>query len=147
MSNAKRSITVLVLTMLLLSVFSLAIAQDEELVFGDLPRSETFIVASQAPHNDVWDSFNYYQAPTYNNATGYANVIVEPAFITSHDFHAWLAQSWEYNEDGTEMTLVITEGANWNDGTPLTMDDWLFTLQYNRENADKGINWSSFLRT
>ena len=23
---------------------------------------------------------------TYNNATGYANVIVEPAFITSHDF-------------------------------------------------------------
>ena len=123
-----------------------AVAQDEELVFGNLPRSETFIVASQAPHNDVWDSFNYYQAPTYNNATGYANVIVEPAFITSHDFHAWLAQSWEYNEDGTEMTLVITEGANWNDGMPLTMDDWLFTLQYNQENADKGIGWSSFLR-
>ena len=46
-------------------------------------------------------------------------MIVEPAFITSHDFHAWLAQSWEYNDDGTEMTLVITEGANWNDGTPL----------------------------
>ena len=43
------------------------------------------------------------------------------------------------------MTLVITEGANWNDGMPLTMDDWLFTLQYNQDNADKGIGWSSFL--
>ena len=145
MFNAKRSITVLVLAMLLLSVFSLAIAQDEELVFGDLPRSETFIVASQAPHNDVWDSFNFYQAPTYNNATGFYNVIVEPAFITEMGFYPWLAQSWDYNEDGTEMTLVITEGANWNDGMPLTMDDWLFTFQFNQDNADKGISWSSFL--
>jgi peptide/nickel transport system substrate-binding protein len=43
------------------------------------------------------------------------------------------------------MTLVITEGANWNDGMPLTMDDWLFTFQFNQDNADKGISWSSFL--
>ena len=62
MLNAKRGILVFVLLLALLSVLSLALAQDEELVFGDLPRSETFIVASQAPHNDVWDSFNYYQA-------------------------------------------------------------------------------------
>ncbi|MCY3833714.1 MAG: hypothetical protein OXG85_11905, partial [Chloroflexi bacterium] len=104
MFHAKRAILVFVMFVALLSVLSPALAQDEELVFGNLPRSETFIVASQAPHNDVWDSFNYYQAPTYNNATGFANVILEPAFITSHGFHAWLAQSWEYNEDGTEMT-------------------------------------------
>ena len=44
------------------------------------------------------------------------------------------------------MTLVITEGANWNDGMPLTMDDWLFTLQYNKDHADKGISWSGFLK-
>ena len=142
---AKRGILVVVLVMALLSVLSLAVAQDEELVFGDLPRSETFIVASQAPHNDVWDSFNHYQATTYNNATGFNNVVREPSFITGNGFFPWLAQSWEYNEDGTEMTLVITEGANWNDGMPLTMDDWLFTLQYNQDNADKGIGWSSFL--
>ena len=80
MLNAKRGIAVFVLAALLLSAFSLAAAQDEEMVFGDLPRSETFVVASQAPHNDVWDSFNYYQAGTYNNATGYANVVHEPRF-------------------------------------------------------------------
>ncbi len=145
MTNVKRGILVFVLVMTLLSLLSVAVAQDEELVFGDLPRSETFIVASQAPHNDVWDSFNHYQAPTYNNATGFNNVVREPSFIIDNGFYAWLAQSWEYNEDGTEMTLVITEGANWNDGMPLTMDDWLFTLQYNQDNADKGIGWSSFL--
>ncbi len=145
MVNSKRAILVFVLLMALLSLLSVAVAQDEELVFGDLPRSETFIVASQAPHNDVWDSFNHYQATTYNNATGFNNIVREPSFITGNGFYTWLAQSWEYNEDGTEMTLVITEGANWNDGMPLTMDDWLFTLQYNQDNADKGIGWSSFL--
>ena len=142
---SKRRILVFGLLIVLLSVLSVAVAQDEEMVFGDLPRSETFIVASQAPHNDVWDSFNHYQAPTYNNATGFNNVVREPSFITDNGFYPWLAQSWEYNEDGTAMTLVITEGANWNDGMPLTMDDWLFTLQYNQDNADKGIAWSSFL--
>jgi len=145
MFYAKRALLISVLAVALVSVLSLAVAQDEEMVFGDLPRSETFVVASQAPHNDVWDSFNYYQAGTYNNATGYANVVHEPAFITANGFYPWLAQSWEYNEDGTEMTLVITEGANWNDGAPLTMDDWLFTLQYNKDHADKGISWSGFL--
>ena len=145
MTNVKRGILVFVLVMTLLSLLSVAVAQDEELVFGDLPRSETFIVASQAPHNDVWDSFNHYQATTYNNATGFNNIVREPSFITGNGFYTWLAQSWEYNEDGTEMTLVITEGANWNDGMPLTMDDWLFTLQYNQDNSDKGIAWSSFL--
>ena len=145
MRFTKRKILAVCVVMVLLSVLSPALTQDEELVFGDLPRSETFIVASQAPHNDVWDSFNHYQATTYNNATGFNNVVREPSFITGNGFFPWLAQSWEYNEDGTEMTLVITEGANWNDGMPLTMDDWLFTLQYNQDNADKGIGWSSFL--
>ena len=41
MLNAKRGILVFVLLLALLSVLSLALAQDEELVFGDLPRSET----------------------------------------------------------------------------------------------------------
>lgn len=145
MFYARRALLLALLILASVSLLGTALAQDEELVFGDLPRSETFIVASQAPHNDVWDSFNYYQAGTYNNATGYANVIHEPAFITDNGFYPWLAQSWEYNEDGTEMTLVITEGANWNDGMPLTMDDWLFTLQYNKDHADKGIAWSGFL--
>lgn len=44
--------------------------KEVELVYGNLPRNETFIVASQAPNNDVWDSFNNFQASTYNNATG-----------------------------------------------------------------------------
>lgn len=117
-----------------------------ELVFGDLPRNETFIVASQAPNNDVWDSFNHYQAATYNNASGYNQLTQEMPFIEwGGVIYPWLAQSWVYNADGTELTLTITEGVNWNDGTPLTIDDWLFTLQYNADNADKGIAWSAHL--
>lgn len=133
------------MVLMLLSVLGVTAAQDGGFVYGDLPRNETFIVASQAPNNDVWDSFNYYQASTYNNASGY-QVATEMPFLTWNGvIYPWLAQSWAYNDDGTVFTLTITEGANWNDGVPLTIDDWLFTLQYNKDNADKGIGNSTFL--
>ena len=121
-------------------------AEEIPLVYGDLPRNETFIVASQAPNNDIWDSFNNFQTSTFNNATGYQNMATEVPFIEWNGvIYPWLAQGWEYNEDGTEMTLTITEGVNWNDGEPLTIDDWLFTLQYAKDNADKGILYATFL--
>lgn len=121
-------------------------AEEVPLVYGNLPRNETFIVASQAPNNDIWDSFNNFQTSTFNNATGYQNMATEVPFIEWNGvIYPWLAQGWEYNEDGTEMTLTITEGVNWNDGEPLTIDDWLFTLQYAKDNADKGILYATFL--
>lgn len=120
--------------------------KEVELVYGDLPRDQTFIVASQAPNNDVWDSFNPYQAATYNNGGGYTQLALEPAFLEWNGVvYPWLAQSWTYNDDGTEFTLTITEGANWNDGMPLTIDDWLFTLQYNKDNVGQGIAAAAFL--
>lgn len=121
--------------------------REVELVYGDLPRNETFIVASQAPNNDVWDSFNNFQTSTFNNAGGYQNMATEVPFIEWNAvIYPWLAQSWAYNEDGTQMTLTITEGANWSDGEPLTIDDWLFTLQYAKDNMDKGIMFATFLK-
>ena len=103
-------------------------AEEIPLVYGDLPRNETFIVASQAPNNDIWDSFNNFQTSTFNNATGYQNMATEVPFIEWNGvIYPWLAQGWEYNEDGTEMTLTITEGVNWNDGEPLTIDAVSYT--------------------
>lgn len=34
-----------------------------------------------------------------------------------------VASSWEYNEDGTEITLHLREGMKWSDGEPFTADD------------------------
>jgi peptide/nickel transport system substrate-binding protein len=37
-----------------------------------------------------------------------------------------LAESWEWNEDGTTLTLHFREGLRWSDGEPFTVDDVIF---------------------
>lgn len=37
-----------------------------------------------------------------------------------------LAESWEWNEDGTSLTLHFREGLRWSDGEPFTVDDVIF---------------------
>jgi peptide/nickel transport system substrate-binding protein len=37
-----------------------------------------------------------------------------------------LAEKWEWNEDGTEMTLFFRKGLKWSDGVPFTVDDVIF---------------------
>jgi peptide/nickel transport system substrate-binding protein len=141
----KRVFFVCAWLLILTAGLSVTQAQDET-VFGGLPRSETFIVASQAPNIAIWDVHNFWQNTTFNNAGGYTQLSVEVPFIEwGGEVWPWLAQSWEYNEDGTQMTLNITEGVNWSDGTPMTIEDWTFTLEYAKENAGRGILFAQFL--
>jgi peptide/nickel transport system substrate-binding protein len=109
-----------------------------ELVYGNLPRNETFIVGHQVPSSDIWDAYNPFPASA-NNASGFFEVMLELPFYLDDvgELHPFLAKSWEYSEDGKTFTLTIEDKANWNDGKPLTIDDWLFTVDYLAKNADK----------
>lgn len=40
------------------------------------------------------------------------------------------AESWSVSEDGLTWTFNIREGQMWNDGTPLSANDWVATWQY-----------------
>ncbi|MCB0115074.1 MAG: hypothetical protein KDD84_13325, partial [Caldilineaceae bacterium] len=74
------------------------------------------------------------------------------AFLGVKDFHAWgrinydpvlrwapdfadpieegIAKAWEWNDEGTELTLTFREGMKWSDGAPFTVDDILFWWEY-----------------
>lgn len=55
----------------------------------------------------------------------------EPLFYYSafaDEVIPWLAESAEYNEDFTELTVKTRAGAAWSDGTPFTAKDIAFTL-------------------
>lgn len=41
----------------------------------------------------------------------------------------YLAKSWEWSDDGYELTMNIIEGAKWSDGEPFTTEDVLFTWE------------------
>ncbi len=40
-----------------------------------------------------------------------------------------LLSSWQFNEDGTQLTLNFRKGIKWSDGQPLTAKDWQFWWQ------------------
>lgn len=60
-------------------------------------------------------------------------------------FIPWLAESYEYNEDATEMTVHIRKGIKWNDGEPFTAHDVAFTYNYLMEHAPD-IRDSTFVK-
>lgn len=44
-----------------------------------------------------------------------------------------LASSWEHSADGLVYTLQLREGATFHDGSPVTVDDVLWTIQWHQE--------------
>jgi peptide/nickel transport system substrate-binding protein len=62
--------------------------------------------------------------------------------------HADLAESWGVSADGTIYNFTIRANADWQDGTPVTSDDVIFTLnllhsQYSDYSADVRSLWDS----
>jgi len=66
-----------------------------------------------------------------------ANVIANPAYnrvvqyspTNGKDIVPDLAESWEVSKDGLTYTFKVRQGVKFHNGTPLTADDIVFTLQ------------------
>jgi len=43
-----------------------------------------------------------------------------------------MAESWEYDETGTVLTITLREDLFWNDGTPITSADYLWAVEATR---------------
>jgi peptide/nickel transport system substrate-binding protein len=44
-------------------------------------------------------------------------------------YHPWLATSWSPNSDASVWTFKIRQGVKFNDGTPMTVDDVVYSFQ------------------
>jgi ABC-type transport system substrate-binding protein len=60
----------------------------------------------------------------------------------------WLADSMEYNDDFTQLTIKLNPNAAWSDGTPLTSKDVLFTFngQLTNENLPYHSSFDQFVK-
>ncbi|MCA1305519.1 ABC transporter substrate-binding protein [Microbacterium esteraromaticum] len=45
-----------------------------------------------------------------------------------------IGESYEYNEDGTQITIKVKSGLKWSDGEPLTAEDVAFSFNYEANN-------------
>lgn len=88
---------------------------------GDVPRNQTLIFSFGVPVPGVHSPFS----ASYNHQIGNA-VLYEPcAYYGAHadKTYMWLAESYKYNEDATQMDVTFRKGIMWSDGTPFTAND------------------------
>ncbi|NLD73986.1 MAG: hypothetical protein GX649_14890, partial [Chloroflexi bacterium] len=98
--------------------------------YFNAPRQETLLLdkPGRLEGADNWNPF----VPGNVTGWGLAQVGQDPLVLLSYgtgDFQDWIAESFTPNEDASAWTLVIREGVTWNDGTPFTIDDVIFSVQ------------------
>jgi peptide/nickel transport system substrate-binding protein len=77
------------------------------------------------------------------NAAGWGLTLVgaDPLLLLSYgtgEIENWMAESVEANADSTEWTVKLRDGITWNDGTPFTPDDIVYTVQMQMDNEGIG---------
>lgn len=78
------------------------------------------------------ESNNPWIGDSSANKFGYKNVIYEPLAMVNpvgeNETTPWLAETVEWNDDYTELTVTAREGVTWNDGEPFSADDIEFSF-------------------
>lgn len=63
---------------------------------------------------------------------------IDPLQAIDQEFVPLLGESYEWNEDGTQLTVTIREGVTWHDGEAFTADDVAFT--FNKVKDTEALN-------
>lgn len=88
------------------------------------------------------DNFSPFAADTALYGT--LGSIYEPLFffnqLSSDPPTGLIGDSYEYNADGTVITIKIKPGQKWSDGEPLTSADVVFTFGYGPNKSDKLVS-------
>ncbi len=120
-------------------------AAAEAPAIAEVAREKTLIVMAGGPNQYAqFDNQNPF-IPGSDQAfhTGTLPAMYEPLImfnVLTGDYENWLAESWEYNDDFTEITIHLRSGIKWDDGEDLNADDVVFTFNMNRDNADKMVH-------
>ena len=93
-------------------------------------------------------TFNYLLAGDVVSAT-VASYLMSSALVEmDHDTQAFvpgLAESWPTSDGGKTVTIKLREGLKFSDGTPITADDFLFTLKVAADEKSGALFRESFM--
>ncbi len=112
----------------------------------EVPREQTLIVMQGGANgqNPDFANFNLWVTSSVGGwHAGPLQTMNEPLImfnVLTGEYENWLAESWEYNADFTEITMTLREGIEWSDGTPFTADDVAFTFNAVRDRQNEATN-------
>jgi len=106
-------------------------------------RAETLNIAIGGRIADP-TNLNIYAPGVSRSSTGIHQMIYEYFFyqnLQTGEYIPWLAESYEYNNDFSAITVYLRDGITWSDGKPFTPEDIVFTYDLLLENP--GMIWAS----
>lgn len=109
-------------------------------------RSTTLRVLS-APGQPNAQFFNPFFNTNGGSDFGTQGLLYETLYFTNlynGQTTPWLASSYSYSSDLTQLTFTLRSGVKWNDGQPFTSQDVLFTFNLMKQNPtlDQNSVWS-----
>ena len=107
----------------------------------EVPRNRTLIMAGLGGEHfgGFTDLGTYNSFSNTLSRSGWTQAATEGLFyynMLGDDFIPWLAESYQYNADYTQLTVTTRAGAEWSDGQPFTARDVAFTLGLLQRNPD-----------
>jgi ABC-type transport system substrate-binding protein len=113
-----------------------AAAQDVALPDDAAPPDQQVYILPNPPDRDKTPDF--YES-VYERLSDYgsSDIFSDPLVRLSRDFEIIPAAAleWSGNEDGTVWTFTLDPALMWNDGNPVTANDWVATFRYGADPA------------
>src|SRR5690606_33365978 len=78
-----------------------------------------------------FDSFNQFVSTDYDTGQVLRYMLYTPLVRLDDDmeYEPYLAETMELSEDGLALTFRLREGMTWHDGTPVTADDVVWSVE------------------
>lgn len=114
---------------------------------GTVDRTTTLVITPWSDRTGPLmnpDNWHIYQTGNQNQRQIGSKTLYEALFYTNlntGELVPWQAESYEYNDDYTSITVKLRDGVKWSDGEAFTCDDVKFTLEMLRDNSPD-LNYS-----
>lgn len=136
-------------------------AQPAPQAVKQVPRNQTLILGcADGPPNQFGDvqlmnpfltgitrsGYNFAMEPLYYYNPYNTSAVCGPSGMECKDGEIpWLAESYSYSSDFSQLSIKIRPNVTWSDGQPFTANDVVFTINMLKDHAPK-MTWSTDMK-